>query len=636
MKRTENVTRTYDHFYRYQEITEILEGYVRDYPELARLEAIGTTPQGRKIWVITVTDRSTGSPEDKPAFYGEGNIHAGEVTGCMALMYLLDVIFTNLSDPYIADMLKKYTIYICPRVSPDGSEHYLTTPDYVRSAPRSYPYEQPMPGLHPSDLDGDGVVRKMRIRSPYGIWKESPDDPRVMTRRLPDETEGVFYNVYSEGLIEEYDGVHLISSPGEFGNDFNRNYPVGWKPEHEQHGAGAFPLSNPETLANATFLRAHANVCAVLDMHTMGGQNLYTPGFKPSKEAEKADMQLYRQIGEMAKAENGYPLINVFDEYMPVGFQATYGGFDDFCHFILGVPAFTIECWDLDPRVGLKPVFPPKAEETWAEQEEAAAKYVQWIDKELSGEDHDHAIKPWTPFTHPQLGEVEIGGIDYKYVVQNPPIKFLVQELEKHTRFMLRYVHTLPQLFFHKIRVTDLGIANSSTVSSDLGIANSADTSSDPMAAEDTPQDQFSPAADHIYQLDVQVMNTGFMATYVFKEGLKMPSLKPLTLTLGKVPEKPDQSSPAAGDGEDGAPDPQDHGIPGVRLIQGKVKTDLGHLEGFSGLGGWNGGLGASTMEKDPCEKKLSYILAARPGTKLSLTVTGGRSGKLRGEIDLS
>ncbi len=624
MKRTENVTQIYDHFYRYQEITDLLQGYAEKYPSLASLEAIGETPQGRKIWVITVTDRSAGAPEDKPAFYAEGNIHAGEVTGCMTCMYLLDVIFTNLSDPYIADMLKRYTIYVCPRVSPDGSEHYLTTPDMVRSAPRDYPYTQPMPGLTPADLDGDGVIRRMRVSSPYGIWKESEADPRVMTRRLPDDVEGVFYNVYSEGLIEDYDGVHVTGAPGRFGNDFNRNYPVGWKPEHEQRGAGDFPLSNPETLANASFLKKHPNVCAVLDMHTMGGQNLYTPGFKARKDTEKADIEIYQHLGQMAHEENGYPVINVFDEYMPLGSQATYGGFDDFCHFILGVPAFTIECWDLDPRVGLKPVFPPKADETWEEQEDAALKYVQWIDRELSGEEHENAIKPWTKFDHPQLGEVEIGGIDYKHVVQNPPIKFLVQELEKHTRFMLRYVHTLPRVSFRTVCAKDLGIAaaGAGAAGVDTGAPAVMGGSAGAPAGAGAP----AASARHLYQLEARVMNTGYLSTYVFKEGLKMKDLKPLCLEIAAQPAG--AASASAGGAEKGA-------AAELCFIQGKARTELGHLEGFSGVGGYNSGLGAMTFENNPCEKKITWIISAVPGTRLTLHLSGGRSGRIQEDLTL-
>ena len=78
-----------------------------------------------------------------------------------------------------------------------------------------------------------------------------------MVKRQPDETEGEFYNVYPEGVIEGYDGLHVPMAPAEFGNDFNRNYPIGWQEESQQAGSGAHPLSNPETQANARFLLSH-------------------------------------------------------------------------------------------------------------------------------------------------------------------------------------------------------------------------------------------------------------------------------------------------------------------------------------------------------------------------------------------
>ena len=564
MKITENISKVYDHFYKYQEITDILTAYATEHPDLARLTSVGVTPQGRNIWVLEITNTKNGAYEDKPAYYVEGNIHAGEVTGCMTCMYFLDVLFSNLETPEVQSILDTYTIYVLPRVSPDGSEHYLTTPDYVRSAPRLYPYGEDIPGLHPQDLDGDGVVRKMRVKSPFGIWKISEKDPRVMTRRRPDDIEGEFYNVYEEGIIKEYDGLNIKGTLWKFGQDFNRNYPIGWQPEHQQMGAGEFPLRNPETRANAEFLLAHPNIGSVVDMHTMGGQNLYTPGFKPRKDTEKADVELMKTLGKMAHEENGYPVINVYDEYMPVGSPACFGGFDDFCHFIMGIPAFTIECWDLEPRAGIKVSFPPKEDTTDEEQEDEALKYVQWIDRELDGE----GCMPWTPFQHPQLGEVEIGGIDYKYVVQNPPIKFLKQELEKHTRFMLRQVKTLPRVQFDDIRIENL--------------------------------------ASDVYKVDIVLGNHGYLSTYILKEALKFKSLKPLTVTLE-----------------------------GAEIIEGKAKQDIGHLEGFSGIGGYNSGLGASTHHKEPCQKRLTWIIRAEKGATLKWTCEGGRMGHIEAEKEI-
>lgn len=563
MKLTEKVTYVYDHLMAYDEIRERLEDYAEKYPQLCKLDTLAVTPEGRKVMLLEVTDLATGGFEEKPAFYTEGNIHAGEITGCMTVMYLLDVIFSNLEDEKIKDLLAHYTIYALPRVSPDGSEFYLTHPEMVRSVDRVYPYNDEMPGLEPADLDGDGVVRKMRVKSPFGIWKESPEDPRVMTKRLPDETEGTFYNVYSEGMIRDYDGINIVGAPQKLGNDFNRNYPIGWKPEHEQHGAGSYPLSNVETKANADFLLSRSNICAVIDMHTMGGQILYTPGFKPAKEADRADMAMYKKLGQMGHEENGYPVINVFDEYMPAGAQATYGGFDDFTHFVVGVPAFTIECWDLDPRAGVPVQFPPKAETTDEEQEQHALKYVKWIDEHNDGE----GIKNWTKFDHPQLGEVEIGGIDYKHVVQNPPPKYIPQELEKHTRFMLRLIKTFPKVSFDKVEITNL--------------------------------------AGDVYKVDAYVMNTGYMPTYVFKEGLKLKTMTPLKVEI-------------QGD---------------VELIEGKEKTEIGQLEGFSGIGGYNGGLGASSFQRAPLEKKVTWIVRCEKGTRLQLSCSGARIGCVKTSV---
>ncbi|MDO5120484.1 MAG: M14 family metallopeptidase [Erysipelotrichaceae bacterium] len=480
----------YDHYFKYDEITTTLKQYAQEYPEYCRLSSIGTTPENREIWLIEITDPSTGTYEDKPGFAVTANIHAGEVTGNCCAMYFLDTIFANLNEEPVASLLKKNTVYCIPRISPDGSELYLTTTTMLRSVPRYYPFEQPMPGLQPEDLDGDGVIRQMRVKNPNGAFKINPDEPRMMIKRLPDDLEGDFYDVYSEGTILEYDpDEEITSAPALFGNDLNRNFPISWAPENRQRGAGSYALSNMEAASMAKFLEAHKNLCTVLHFHTMGGQYLYPPGYKSGKQAEQDDMQLYKAIGRMATEETGYVCWNVRDDYMGNRDGEILGLMDDFCYFAMGLINYTCETWDLDVRAGT-PHVSPRKDPTDEELIDQVAKRLKWIDEHNDG----IGFKNWTKFDHPQLGEVEIGGFDYKNVIQNAPSKYIPQEVEKHTRFLLREMKTLPHLYFKNTKVTPLGGTH--------------------------------------FKIETTIANSAYLPTYVTKEALKVGRAQEITAEL--------------------------------------------------------------------------------------------------------
>ena len=77
----------FDRFYRYDDLTAILRGYVAAYPNFAALDSIGQSHEGREIWCLTLTNGATGAHDTKPAQYIDGNMHAGEVTGSAAALY---------------------------------------------------------------------------------------------------------------------------------------------------------------------------------------------------------------------------------------------------------------------------------------------------------------------------------------------------------------------------------------------------------------------------------------------------------------------------------------------------------------------------------------------------------------------
>mgnify|MGYP002587498818 FL=1 len=144
-------TFNYDHYYDWLEMSECLKHLVKQYPSLMQLESICVSEEGKDVWAVTLTDSSAKEAAAKPAYYIDGNHHAGEVTGSMAAMYTVDLLCTNYNkDEKITDLLKNYTFYIIPKISPDGSDVYLHSDQRLRSVNRNYPLSELADGLHPA------------------------------------------------------------------------------------------------------------------------------------------------------------------------------------------------------------------------------------------------------------------------------------------------------------------------------------------------------------------------------------------------------------------------------------------------------------------------------------------------------
>lgn len=456
-------TFSYDHYYLQEEIESHLKQFEKEYPEIIDCEELLTTEDGHHIFAVTLTNKGTGAAEDKPAFHIDGNTHAGEVTGMMAAMHTMDYFITNYGkDEKVTWILDNMAVYIVPCVSPDGSQTYLTTPYMLRSVNR--PYYELGEGLYEKDMDGDGVIRMMRVKDPYGAWKKDADDPSVMVKRTPDDVCGDYYSIISEGEFTSYDGISFKSQKEKWGLDFNRNYPFGWFPESRQPGAGPYPLSNPETKALAQWIIDRKNICSVATNHTSGGILLTVPGTCPEKKAPAQDMMLLNKIAQMGTEATGYKHINIFDSFMVDQENYDSGAFDDYCYETQGIYAITLELWDFDTRCGVKDFW----DETPGADVDAAnfTKRMKWVK-----ENAPQYFMDWTEYDHPQLGTVELGGFNSKFTVQNPPEQYLQAECEKITKYMIRWVQAMPRLVIDDVTVTKLspGMYKAEAVISNAG-----------------------------------------------------------------------------------------------------------------------------------------------------------------------
>lgn len=418
-----------NHFYNYDEICAFLQSALADHSDVMSLQSLAKTEGGRDIWCVTLC--KDGKPEDKPAFYVQGGIHAQEGMGITcSLNFLYTVLVKN---PEILDQL---TVYILPCVNPDGSNLCVTTGVQVRSK------LERVPGLTnaviPQDLDGDGKILFMRWEDPNGYYVELPECGNMLVHRRAGD-KGPFYSMITEGIVENYDGGQLQWGYRDL--DFNRQYGVGWK---NNPNGGDFPGNHIEPRTIMKFMSTHPNIFMIMDVHCGTRALIYaTP-------SNIQDARLFRKLAFMCQDMTGIEAITSGDYARPEGYPASNlkGHIDDYTYEALGIPAVTVELGNGYNSLGM-----PSREVFNADlyERELMSQIVAM-----------HAAKgrtlaqPWRKVKHPQLGEVEIGGRDFHNAYFMDPDDMLVL-LPKVADYFLEASKLVPVLEFTDITCEALG-----------------------------------------------------------------------------------------------------------------------------------------------------------------------------------
>ncbi|MCH7903903.1 MAG: carboxypeptidase [Armatimonadetes bacterium] len=410
----------FDRYYRYEELTSLLREFESENPGLVQMESIGKSHESRDIWMMTVTDASTGPASEKPAFWADGNIHASEVSASTAMLKLLNILCTEKPD-----VLKTRAFYLVPRLNPDGAEWALEdVPRIIRSSTRPYPFdEEDYYGLERQDLDGDGRILNMRVEDPNGPWKISEEEPRLMRKRSPGETGGTYYRVLPEGLFHNFDGVTMRARNIKEGLDFNRNFPSAWRIEPDQKGSGPYPTSEPEIRAAVDAISMRPNICGAVTYHTFSGVILRPPGRMKEEDLPPEDVWLLKEMGKYGTEMTGYPCISVFHDFKYHPKESISGVFDDWMYEHRGVHAWTVEIWSPQRQAGITDY---KYIDWFRDHPHSDdLMLLKWSDEKLDGKGHVE----WYDFDHPQLGKVELGGWDAHHAFRNPPPQFLEAEV---------------------------------------------------------------------------------------------------------------------------------------------------------------------------------------------------------------
>ena len=375
-----------NHFYNYDEICAYLQSALKDHADVMQLDSLAKTEGGRDIWAVTLC--RGGNPEDKPAFYVQGGIHAQEGMGITcSLNWLYTVLELH------PEVLDKLTVYILPCVNPDGSDFCVRTGVEVRSK------LERIPGLPnaviPQDLDGDGKILFMRWEDPAGYYVELPECGNMLVHRRAGD-KGPFYSMITEGIVENYDGGKLQRGYRDL--DFNRQYGVGWK---NNPNGGDFPGNHIESRTIMRFMSTHPNIFMIMDVHCGTRALIYAT---PSNAADAA---LFQKLAYMCQDMTGIEAVTNPNYARRDGTPPSNlrGHIDDYTYEALGILAVTVELGNGYNSLGMTSheVFNADLYER-----ELISKIV-----EMHKAKGSKIAEPWKKVKHPQLGEVEVGGRFY-------------------------------------------------------------------------------------------------------------------------------------------------------------------------------------------------------------------------------
>ncbi len=153
----------WDSYPQYSEYVAKMNYWATTYPNLCTLQNIGTTPNGRALYVLKISDNAP-ADETEPEFLYTSSMHGDEITGYPTMLHFIDYLLTNYGSlSEVTNLVNGTELYICPLANPDGS--YKTAGNDIMNSigntatranangvdlNRNYP--DPIGGIHPDGL----------------------------------------------------------------------------------------------------------------------------------------------------------------------------------------------------------------------------------------------------------------------------------------------------------------------------------------------------------------------------------------------------------------------------------------------------------------------------------------------------
>lgn len=105
----------------FSQMEKKLKQLAKQYPQIAKLSSVGTSVDGRSLYVMKISD-NVSVDEIEPEFKYISSMHGDEITGRELCVFLIEDLLKNYGkDQTITALVNSTEIFIMPSMNPDGS-----------------------------------------------------------------------------------------------------------------------------------------------------------------------------------------------------------------------------------------------------------------------------------------------------------------------------------------------------------------------------------------------------------------------------------------------------------------------------------------------------------------------------------
>mgnify|MGYP001351609431 CR=1 FL=1 len=222
-------------------------------PSLLKVHKLAVTPGGREMMMIEIGREGS----SVPAVLVGANMSGTTPLATEAALALASRI---VADGGLNTGLKWY---IVPLGNPDAYSRYFAKPLWFDTGNGRLFNDDTDDATDEdgyNDLDGNGIITQMRIKTHDGMWIPVDGETRLMRRADASKGEKGIYKLYTEGIDDDGDGQYNEDVPG--GTNINVNFPHLFK--NFGRRSGLYPGSEPESAAILKFAFAHPEIAMMI------------------------------------------------------------------------------------------------------------------------------------------------------------------------------------------------------------------------------------------------------------------------------------------------------------------------------------------------------------------------------------